>query len=144
MEEQTLFEIKPSYKAYLGWIIPSALLVLAGIGLILLPLVLLIVWITVSSTSYRLTNERLLVRSGWIAKSVQELELYRVQDVAMSQGILQRIFGVGSVSVVSIDKTTPRLSIKGIADPEAIKEQIRKTYRGARKAEGVRTSENIL
>jgi uncharacterized membrane protein YdbT with pleckstrin-like domain len=144
MEEQTLFEIKPSFRAYLGWIIPSALLTLVGIGLILLPLVLLIVWIVISSTSYRLTNERLLIRSGWIAKSVQEIELYRMQDVALDQGILQRIFGVGSVSVVSIDKTTPRLMIKGIVNPEMIKEQIRKSYRASRKSEGIRTTENIM
>lgn len=144
MEEHTLFEIKPSYKAYLGWIIFSALLIFVGIGLVLLPIVLFITWITTKTASYRLTNERLVVRRGWIAKSVQEIELYRIQDVTMNQGILQRIFGVGGVAVVSVDKTTPTLEIKGIADPESIREQIRKTYRTARKSEGVRTSENVF
>jgi uncharacterized membrane protein YdbT with pleckstrin-like domain len=144
MQEQTFFEIKPSYRAYLGWIIVSSLMILVGIGLVLLPIVLIAAWIAVNTTSYRLTNERLLIKSGLIAKTVQEIELYRVQDVTVSQGILQRLFGVGAVSVVSTDKSTPRLWIKGILAPEAIKEQIRTTYRDARKSEGVRASENIF
>lgn len=144
MQEQTVFDIRPSYKAYLGWIIVSALLIVVGIGIVLLPLVLLRAWMTVSSTSYRLSNERLLVRTGWLSKRVQELELYRVQDVSMEQGILQRLFGVGAVHVISADKTTPKLILKGIAQPEAIKEQVRATYRTARKAEGVRIAETNL
>jgi uncharacterized membrane protein YdbT with pleckstrin-like domain len=143
LEEQTIFEVKPSYKDYLGWLMISALTILGGIGLILFPLTLLIVWIIVSSRTYRLTNERLVIKTGWIAKNVQEIELYRIQDVTLNQGILQRIFGVGDVAVASIDKSTPDLIIKGIAKPEPIKEVIRKNYRSARKAEGVRTFENV-
>lgn len=140
-EETTIWEGAPSPVAYAG---PIAL------GLLLLPLfgagllVWLGAWIAWKSAGYRLTNQRLFVRRGFVSRSVQELELYRVTDVAFSQGILQRLFGIGTVSVIANDPTTPRVAMPGIAAPESVKETIRIAYRRARRAEGVRVGERMV
>jgi membrane protein YdbS with pleckstrin-like domain len=140
-EEATIWEGGPSPAAYAGPIALGALLLPAfGIGL----LVWLGVWIAWKSARYKLTNQRLFVRSGFIARKVQELELYRVTDVAFSQGLVERSFGIGTVSVVANDPTTPRLAMPGIADPETVKETIRTAYRRARRAEGVRVGERMV
>jgi membrane protein YdbS with pleckstrin-like domain len=140
-DETTIWEGGPSPAAYAGPIALGLLLLPAfGIGL----LVWLVAWIAWKSAGYRLTSQRLFVRSGFISRKVQELELYRVTDVAFSQGVIQRLFGIGTVTVVANDPTTPSLAMPGIADPETVKETIRTAYRRSRRAEGVRVGERMV
>ena len=139
-EEQAIFELKPAARGYLGLMIW---------GLVLLPVFLLglllwlRVWYLVASTRYRLTTQRLFVQRGLIAKKLEEVELFRVKDVTLSQGVLQRMLGVGNVVVLSSDDTTPRLELAGICDPVAVKEQLRGAFRTARQREGLRMGEYI-
>ena len=139
-EEQSIFEVRPAARAYLGTILA---------GLVLLPLFLvggllwLRVWYLVASTRYRLTTQRLFVQTGLIAKHVEEVELFRVKDVTLSQGVLQRMLGVGNVVVLSSDDTAPQLVLAGIPDPLAAKEQLRGAFRAARQREGLRMGEYI-
>ena len=140
-EEATIWEGGPSPAAYAGPIALGALLLpLFGAGL----LVWLGVWIAWKSAAYKLTSQRLFVRRGLISRKVQELELYRVTDVAFSQGVVDRLFGIGTVSIVANDPTTPSLAMPGITGPETVKETIRTAYRRARRAEGVRVGERMI
>ncbi len=140
VEEQTVFERRPAYRAYLGLMIWGVVLLPAlGLGLILL----LRAWYLVASTRYRLTTQRLFVQTGLIAKHLEEVELFRVKDVTLSQGVLQRLLGVGNVVVLSTDDTAPRLELAGLRGPMDVKEQIRGAFRAARQREGLRTAEFI-
>jgi hypothetical protein len=140
-EEPTIWEGGPSPAAYAGPIVLGlVLLPVVGIGL----LVWFGTWVAWKSAGYRLTSQRLFVRSGFISRKVQELELYRVTDVAFSQGVIQRLFGIGTVTVVANDPTTPSLAMPGIANPEIVKETIRTAYRRSRRAEGVRVGERMV
>ena len=138
-EEQVIFEVNPVARAFPARICLGILLLPFGIGL----LVLLGVWYRTAATRYRLTTQRLFARTGLIAKHEEEVELFRVKDVTLSQGVLQRLLGVGRVVVLSTDDTTPRLELAGIPDPEGRKEQIRAAFRNARQREGLRTGEFI-
>ena len=104
-------------------------------------MLLLLVWIRVKSSSYRLTNERLFVHRGWLAKHVDEMELYRVKDVVVNQSALQRLLGYGTITVLADDDSTPQLNLVDVGRPIAIKEMIRTQYRAARQREGVRPTE---
>ena len=138
-EEQLIFEVKPTYRAYVGLMIWGVLLLVFVIGIFLL----IRAWYRVSSTRYRLTTQRLFVQTGLIAKKLEEVELFRVKDVTLHQGILQRLLGVGNVVVLSSDDTTPRLELAGISNPIDVKEQIRNAFRAARQREGMRMAEYI-
>ena len=138
-EESTIFELKPAYRARLGLLVWGVLLAPAGIGLILLARA----WYLVASTRYRLTTQRLFAQTGLIAKNLEEVELFRVKDVTLSQGMLDRMLGTGTVTVLSTDDTAPRLALAGIRDPLAAKEAIRTAFRAARQREGMRTAEFI-
>jgi membrane protein YdbS with pleckstrin-like domain len=116
---------------------PWGALVPLALGLLLL----LLLWIRVKSCSYRLTTQRLFVRRGWLAKHVNELELYRVKDVVVDQGGLQRLLAYGTITVLSADDTTPEVDLVGISSPTKVKEMIRTQYRAARQREGVRPTE---
>ena len=139
-EEQPVFELKPAVRAFLGLMIWGVLLApVFGLGLLLL----LRVWYRVASTRYRLTTQRLFAQTGLIAKNLEEVELFRVKDVTLSQGVLDRLLGVGTVTVLSTDDTAPELDLAGIRDPLAAKEALRTAFRAARQREGLRTGEFI-
>ena len=138
-EEQQIFELKPAARAYLGLMIWGVLLFVFVVGIFLL----LRVWYLVASTRYRLTTQRLFVQTGLIAKNLEEVELFRVKDVTLSQGVLDRMLGTGTVTVLSTDDTAPRLELAGIRDPLAAKESVRGAFRAARQREGMRTAEFI-
>ena len=55
----------------------------------------------ISFTRYTLTDNRLLVNSGLFSLREDEVKLYRVRDVVMTQSLGERLFGVGTVTVVS-------------------------------------------
>ena len=139
-EEKTIGEWRPAGRAYLG-------LILWGIAL--LPVFLLGVlwllraWYLVASKRYRLTTQRLFVQTGLVAKHVEEIELFRVKDVTLDQGFLDRLLGTGTVVVLSTDDSTPRLEIRGILNPLDAKEKIRTGFRAARQREGVRMADFI-
>ena len=138
-EEHPIFELKPAYRARLGLLVWGVLLLPAGVGLILL----LRAWYLVASTRYRLTTQRLFAQTGLIAKHLEEVELFRVKDVTLSQGVLDRMLGTGTVTVLSTDDTAPRLELAGIFDPLAAKEALRTAFRAARQREGMRMAEFI-
>lgn len=138
-EERQVFELKPTAKAFLGQIILGVLLAPFIIGII----VLLNVWYKVVSLKYRLTTQRLFVQKGLIAKHLEELELFRVKDVTVKQGILQRILGFGTIIVISTDDSNPQVQLIGINKPVDVKETIRNAFRGARKREGMKMAEFI-
>jgi uncharacterized membrane protein YdbT with pleckstrin-like domain len=138
-EETEVFDLHPAAMAFLGELILGVLLLPIVVGLILL----FKVWYRVVARRYRLTTQRLFIWQGLIAKSSQELELYRVKDVTVTQSFLQRIAGFGSITVLSNDETNPQLTLLGIRNPMDVKETLRTQYRAARRREGVRPTEFI-
>jgi uncharacterized membrane protein YdbT with pleckstrin-like domain len=62
------------------------------------PLRRFIKWIT---SHFVVTTERVIHRSGWIAKRSMEVPLNRINDVRFQQGVLERIIGAGDLIVES-------------------------------------------
>ncbi len=77
-----------------------------------------------SFTRYRLSEDRLFLSEGFLNIKDDEILLYRVRDIDSSRSLGQRIFGVGTVTVLSSDKTMPTLVLKNIKDPGFVKELI--------------------
>ena len=79
-----------------------------------------------SFTRYALSDDRLFISVGFLNIKDDEILLYRVRDIDTSRSLWQRIFGVGTVTVVSSDKTMPTLVLKNVKDPIFVKELIHK------------------
>lgn len=77
-----------------------------------------------SFTVYKLTEEKLLVETGFFNINQEEVRLYRVLDVTLKRSLGQRIFGLGTIHCCSADKTTPEFDIKNIKNSEKIKEML--------------------
>ena len=77
-----------------------------------------------SFTRYQLSEDRLFVSMGFLNIKDDEVLLYRVRDIDTQRSLWQRLFGVGTVTVMSSDKTMPTLVLKNIKDPLMVKELI--------------------
>ena len=80
----------------------------------------------ISFTRYCLSDDRLFLSVGFLNIKDDEILLYRVRDIATTRTLWQRLFGVGTVTVVSSDKTMPTLVLKNVKDPVFVKELIHK------------------
>lgn len=77
-----------------------------------------------SFTRYALSEDRLFLSVGFWNVKDDEVLLYRVRDITTSRTLWQRLFGVGTVTVISSDKTQPTVVLKNIKNPLQVKEMI--------------------
>ncbi|QLQ16436.1 MAG: PH domain-containing protein [Micropruina sp.] len=82
--------LPPSWQPWAGWVMVVLLLGLA-IPFCLLPLLR---WRT---TSYTITNHRLITRHGIITKAGHDIPLQRISNVAYERTLTDRIFGCGTL-----------------------------------------------
>ena len=85
-----------------------------------------ILGLPISFTRYALSEDRLFLKRGVLNVRQDEVVLYRVRDLRVSVSLWQRLFGVGTVTVISSDKTMPTLVLKNIKEPVMVKELIHK------------------
>ena len=79
-----------------------------------------------SFTRYSMSEDRLFVSVGFLNIKDDEVLLYRVRDIDTRRSLWQRLFGVGTVTVLSADKTMPNLVLQNVKDPIFVKELIHK------------------
>lgn len=77
-----------------------------------------------SFTRYALSEDRLFLSVGFFSIKDEEILLYRIRDISTSRSLWQRMFGVGSITVVSSDKTAPTLLLKNVKNPLDVKEML--------------------
>jgi hypothetical protein len=91
---------------------------------------------------WELTTERLRVIRGILTRSTEEIELTRVRDVSLDQGLTQRALGIGTITVVGTDATAPSVIIHDVDEPERVMELIRQAVREQRRRYRVRQVES--
>ena len=96
-----------------------------------------------SFTKYTVTESKLIIQSGCFNLKEDEIQLYRVRDIAFRQSFWERLCRVGSIHICSTDAMTPEIDIRRVKRPREVKELLSKTIEVCRKANGIRTSEVI-
>ena len=94
-----------------------------------------------SFTRYALSEDRLFLSVGFINIRDEEVLLYRVRDITTSRTLWQRLFGVGTITVASSDKTMPVLVLQNVKDPTLVKELLHKTVEEIKIRRRVRVGE---
>mgnify|MGYP002792034739 FL=1 len=75
-------------------------------------------------TVYGLTEDRLFIKSGMLTVHEDEVRLYRVLDLTLSRSLWQRLLGLGTIHVVSSDKTMKNFDIVNIRRSQDVMEQL--------------------
>ena len=65
---------------------------------------------------YELTNQRFIHRHGILVRTTDRIELIDIDDVAFTQGIVDRVLSVGAIRLTSSDRSHPHLQLIGIDD----------------------------
>ncbi|MBE6991958.1 MAG: PH domain-containing protein [Ruminococcaceae bacterium] len=94
-----------------------------------------------SFTKYALSDDRIFLEKGLLNMNEEEVQLYRVRDISLSITLWQRIFGMGTITIQSNDKTHPTLEIKNVLHPREVKEMIHDQVETVRKERNVGVSE---
>ncbi|MDD3921428.1 MAG: PH domain-containing protein [Eubacteriales bacterium] len=75
-------------------------------------------------TRYSLTQEKLLVDTGFFNRKEDEVRLYRILDISLKRPLSQRIWGLGTVHLCTADKSTPDFDIKRIKNSRDFKNML--------------------
>ena len=77
-----------------------------------------------SFTVYKLTDEQLLIETGFFNKKEEEVRLYRIMDVTLKRSLGERLYGLGTIHCCSADKSTPEFDIKRVKHSAQVKEML--------------------
>jgi len=70
-----------------------------------------------------ITGERLRYEVGMTSKSTRTIQLSKVQDVRVDQSLMQRMFGVGNLSIETAGEAS-RLTIPDVDNPQSLADVI--------------------
>jgi membrane protein YdbS with pleckstrin-like domain len=131
--EEVIWTGRPDWRSWpaltiLGWI-----LVPVVIGIV----ILLVLGVRRRSMSWKVTSRRIETESGWLSRSLDTLELWKVQDVELQQTILQRMLGVATLIVKAHDVEEPALRILGLPGSRDIYDRVMTAVMAARQQRGV-------
>lgn len=129
--EQVVYRAKLHWSLFslpMAWAIVGLLLCLFGItddqvvalvlGLLFLLAAVLTLpgpWITYRTTEMAITTQRIIAKRGWIRRDTLEVEHRGIGGVQVKQGVMDRIFNRGTVTITSAG--APRSGFPGIAKP---------------------------
>ena len=89
-------------------------------------------FLRIISRRYRLTSQRLFIERGILNQTIDQTELIRVDDVRLEKTLIDRVFGLGTVSLLSTDVTDRLVVIEGIDNADRVAEAVRTNMRTQR------------
>ena len=83
-------------------------------------------------TKYYIKEDMLTIRSGLFKVVENDCYMYKIQDVQLSNSLIERLFKLGTVSCFTGDNTHPQLILLHIRNARAIKDFILKSSEESR------------
>jgi uncharacterized membrane protein YdbT with pleckstrin-like domain len=96
-------------------------------------------WLVVRTTTFRLTSERLITEHGILNKTSDTLELYRVRDQQVTQPLVQRLFGLHTIQLLTADTSTPSVVIDYVPVELGLQDKFRAQVEECRTRKRVRS-----
>jgi uncharacterized membrane protein YdbT with pleckstrin-like domain len=149
--EHVIFEGHPSWRSILGFYVKGLALVALGgavaaiatrvaddevdSGLVTVVVIVLLVLVLVAGyikrlfTTYTISNHRLHIRRGIIARAEQQTQINRVQNVNTHQSVLQRMLMIGDVNFDTAAGDDYDFEFGGVASPAAVVEAVHRAQR---------------
>jgi uncharacterized membrane protein YdbT with pleckstrin-like domain len=160
--ENAVFEGHPSWRATLAFYIKGILgavvllAALAGItslfgdglststlvivGIVELVLVIVGGYVWRMATTYTITNRRLHIKRGIVARKTQEARLERVQNVNTEQSVIERLLRVGTVDFDTAGTDADGFRFEGVADPLEVVQSVDRAQREFAEAQARQTA----
>ena len=149
--ERLIFEGHPSWRSILGFYIRGLVVVALGaavagvatkiaddevdtglvvlVALVLLAIVLVAGYVKRLFTTYTISNHRLHIRRGIVARAEQQTLINRVQNVNTHQSVLQRLLRIGNVNFDTAAGDDYDFEFAGVADPHEVVDAVHRAQR---------------
>lgn len=88
-----------------------------------------------SFTTYKVTNQRIIIESGILTKRTKQFELFRIRDVSIKRNIIERMFNFGDITIDSTDVSDPSYIMKNIKESVHVADLIREAVREQRNSQ---------
>lgn len=79
--------------------------------------------------------------NGFLTSRAEEVNMYRVDDFSVNQGIIDKIFGVGSITVYCKDASCDKIVLQKVKNPFKVRELLNRMVLEDRARVGLRQSE---
>jgi membrane protein YdbS with pleckstrin-like domain len=89
-----------------GWVTLAC--VVLGLLFIAMP------YLRAKSIRYRITNYRIDVTRGLLTTSIDTVELWHVEDLRYHQSIINKLVGIGDITIISKHPTVPVLQMRSL------------------------------
>lgn len=73
-------------------------------------------------TTYTIADDMINVKEGFFKLVENDCYMYKIQDVSLTRTLMERMFGLSTVTCYTGDTTSPQLELKHIKNGKAIKE----------------------
>lgn len=72
---------------------------------------------------YEKENEwtKLFVQTGWLDTKVEELHIYRIDDISLNQTLGDKMYGVGSIKIYCQDASNNEVKLQCIKEPYKVR-----------------------
>jgi uncharacterized membrane protein YdbT with pleckstrin-like domain len=108
----------------------GAIVLVAGLAIVVLG-----GFIKRMATVYTITNQRLRIKRGILAKRVQQTRIDRVQNVNTDQSVIQRVLRVGTVDFDTAGTDDSDFTFDGVSSPSRVVEAVDRAQHAAAGAE---------
>ena len=95
-------------------------LAILGVGLISA----LVAWIRQVTSEFAVTNRRVIVKTGLLARRTIELNMSKVESIQVEQGIFARLLNYGTITVIGTGGTKEPFTL--IDDPMAFRHAVQR------------------
>jgi membrane protein YdbS with pleckstrin-like domain len=89
-------------------------------------LFLLLKMVRLKTIYYEVTPARIEWGRGIFDRKVDNLDMFRVLDLKLRRSILDCVFGIGTVVLITSDKSDPEFTFEKIRDPRSLYDVIKK------------------
>lgn len=125
-----------------GWVVAG------GLALVVWAWLVLTLLYRQMTVRYRLTAHRFFTERGLLNRTTDRVQVIAIDDVRVRQGLIERMFNVGTIDLKSSDKeikspdgSNPELLLNGIESPQHVADLIDKARRAERNRRGLYMSE---
>jgi len=74
---------------------------------------------------YEINEDILYEKTGTLNRKEEEMELRKIYDSTLTLPFPIRLLGLGNITLLSYDETTPKLELRAIRSPRKVREQLR-------------------
>jgi len=109
-----------------------------GLGLIIFTMLLILCrMIKLKTIFYQVSADRIEYSRGIFNKQVDNIDMFRVVDLKLRRSLIDRILGIGSIELITNDKTNPTFEFEKIRNCRKLYDIVKKVSLEADAARGV-------